>query len=234
MEPATIAALVTAFLSFASDGISRKDRKRQAVLQQRADKEYAQNSVQWRVEDAKKAGIHPLAALGMQPYQNNPMHISDDPTGGIKALGDAFTDAMLQKGVEEAKVREAEAHVANMRHTRAVAESIELENDIKRKQKASFIDGVKVEPLMIPFKDEDGKIIYVPNEKYSGGLDGPLPTALSGWKHLTKGAKTRLKKIETLHEAYQKGSKGMGKNWKEAERKARQKRMRKGKIRRDK
>lgn len=29
-------------------------------------KEFAQNSIQWKVEDAKKAGIHPLAALGTQ------------------------------------------------------------------------------------------------------------------------------------------------------------------------
>lgn len=29
-------------------------------------REFAQNSIQWKVEDAKKAGIHPLAALGTQ------------------------------------------------------------------------------------------------------------------------------------------------------------------------
>ena len=32
-----------------------------------AQKEFAQNSIQWRVQDAQKAGIHPLYAMGNSP-----------------------------------------------------------------------------------------------------------------------------------------------------------------------
>lgn len=35
-------------------------------------REFAQQGIRWRVEDAKAAGLHPLAALGMQPAQASP------------------------------------------------------------------------------------------------------------------------------------------------------------------
>lgn len=42
-------------------------------------REFAQNSIQWRVADAKKAGIHPLAALGAQGTSYTPMDMSQSP-----------------------------------------------------------------------------------------------------------------------------------------------------------
>nr|DAU15051.1 MAG TPA: minor capsid protein [Microviridae sp.] len=36
-------------------------------------KELAHNQVQWRVEDAQKAGLHPLAALGVSPMSYSPV-----------------------------------------------------------------------------------------------------------------------------------------------------------------
>ena len=37
-------------------------------------KEFAQNSIQWRVADAKKAGIHPLYAIGASSSSYTPQH----------------------------------------------------------------------------------------------------------------------------------------------------------------
>ena len=37
------------------------------AAQEAQAKEFAQNNIQWKVDDANKAGIHPLAALGVQP-----------------------------------------------------------------------------------------------------------------------------------------------------------------------
>ena len=36
-------------------------------------KELAQSQIQWRVEDAKKAGLHPMAALGLSPMSYSPV-----------------------------------------------------------------------------------------------------------------------------------------------------------------
>jgi hypothetical protein len=60
-------------------------------------KEFAQNSVQWRVADARKAGINPLAALGMQAsYAPSAMASSSEYGGGIAAAGQATARAMEQ------------------------------------------------------------------------------------------------------------------------------------------
>lgn len=39
-------------------------------------KEFAQNSIKWRVEDAKRAGVHPMAALGISPASFSPVSSS--------------------------------------------------------------------------------------------------------------------------------------------------------------
>lgn len=40
----------------------------------RNQREFAQNSIQWKVNDAKKAGIHPLMALGNNATSYTPVH----------------------------------------------------------------------------------------------------------------------------------------------------------------
>lgn len=39
-------------------------------------REFAQHGIRWRVEDARAAGLHPLAALGMQPASASPSFVS--------------------------------------------------------------------------------------------------------------------------------------------------------------
>lgn len=42
-------------------------------------KEFAQNSLRWKMEDAKAAGIHPLAAMGAQGYSASPSYVASEP-----------------------------------------------------------------------------------------------------------------------------------------------------------
>lgn len=51
--------------------------------------EFAKNGVQWRADDARQAGLHPLAALGMQPVQSTPIQV-----GGFSAQGTGGTSPM--------------------------------------------------------------------------------------------------------------------------------------------
>ncbi|AXH75053.1 MAG: DNA pilot protein [Microviridae sp.] len=58
-------------------------------------KEFAQNSIQWRVADAQRAGIHPLAALGGQGINYSPVVDTESDYGGaIERSGQAFQSAM--------------------------------------------------------------------------------------------------------------------------------------------
>lgn len=108
-------------------GGNRADQaaERQAQLQ----REFAQTGIQWRVEDAKKAGISPYYALGAQTASYSPVSVGD---GGIgKGLSDASQDlsraaaAGLPQG-ERDKINEAGAKLT--------LENQQLQNDLLRVQ----------------------------------------------------------------------------------------------------
>lgn len=57
-------------------------------------REFAQHGIQWRVADAKAAGIHPAAALGAFPTSYNPI-IMEDPLGkSIASAGQDISQAV--------------------------------------------------------------------------------------------------------------------------------------------
>lgn len=64
-----------------------------------AQKEFAQNSIRWRVADAKAAGLHPLAALGAQASGYTPSAaIGDSPDFGfLQDLGQGIGRAIDAK-----------------------------------------------------------------------------------------------------------------------------------------
>jgi len=60
----------------ASDA-TREANEKNAALQ----REFAQNGIRWKVEDAKRAGIHPLAALGVSGASASPSFVGDTAPG---------------------------------------------------------------------------------------------------------------------------------------------------------
>ena len=56
---------------------SNKASKRNAKLQ----KEFAQHGITWRVNDAKRAGIHPLYAIGAPAFSASPSYTGDNYIG---------------------------------------------------------------------------------------------------------------------------------------------------------
>lgn len=73
------------------------------LLNYKQAKEFAQNQIQWRVADAKKAGLHPLAALGMSPISGPPSAVGADVSGlgnGLSEMGQNISrsiDAMQSR-----------------------------------------------------------------------------------------------------------------------------------------
>lgn len=90
-------------------------------------KKFAQNSVQWRVEDAQKAGIHPVYALGGGMPQYSPMSVGDGGlASGIANAGQylgAAADNIATQGDKTQKMLRALS-----------IERAELENDLLRSQ----------------------------------------------------------------------------------------------------
>lgn len=103
MDPATFTAAATAagatldfagglFGSSASKGESRNNR-REARRQFDAQMDYQKNATQYRVQDAIKAGVNPLAALGTSGGTVSPTISAGYGDGGASQIANAFSSA---------------------------------------------------------------------------------------------------------------------------------------------
>lgn len=97
--------LISAASSLAGGLLGQNAQKESVAAQERMaasnialQKEFAQSGIQWKVEDAKKAGIHPLYALGANTTSFSPVSVgypSSSPLGsGIAAAGQDLSRAM--------------------------------------------------------------------------------------------------------------------------------------------
>lgn len=88
-----------------SDSRSAKASQASWKANYNAQKEFAQNSIQWRVQDAKKAGINPYAVVGGQSVGYTPQDISQtqDFATGISRAGNMLGDMLGQLQLATAK-----------------------------------------------------------------------------------------------------------------------------------
>lgn len=134
------ASLLGGLLGQSSAKEARGDAERLASENIKLQRDFAQQGIRWRVEDAKAAGIHPLAALGAQTTSFSPVNIS----GGVdmsmpraiadmgqdvsramhqtrttsekdQAYLDAARDLSLQKGALDVDIARAELASRNAR-----------------------------------------------------------------------------------------------------------------------
>lgn len=92
MIPAAIAG--GAALSAIGSTMSGQESARQMRKNRQLQREFAQHGVSWRVEDAKRAGIHPLAALGAQTSSFQPLAITETGTGrAMQQMGQGVSNA---------------------------------------------------------------------------------------------------------------------------------------------
>lgn len=94
-----------------------------------------QNQLQWRVEDAKKAGLHPLAGIGVQAPSFSPVSASTTPLD-YSWIGDLGQSANY--GATKAKDRKQQAQMLDLQ-----MRGLELDNEYKQAQ----IDALKVDTL---------------------------------------------------------------------------------------
>lgn len=69
------AAAIPAIASAASSIWNSISGKNEARHQERLQREFAQNAISWKVADAKRAGIHPLYALGAPTMGYSPVSV---------------------------------------------------------------------------------------------------------------------------------------------------------------
>lgn len=102
-----------------------KDRKMQ--------KEFAQSGIQWKVEDAKKAGVHPLYALGANTHSFAPVSTGGDIGTGIAAAGQDISRAVNSTSDQSTRLNSFNTAIQKLS-----VDKMSLENDLLRSQIAKI------------------------------------------------------------------------------------------------
>lgn len=97
--------------------------KNETRHQERLQREFAQNAIQWKVADAQKAGIHPLYALGAPTMNYAPQSI-----GGMDAAGGMGQD--ISRAINAGMPREGQLSAFDAAVQELTLKKFGLENEL--------------------------------------------------------------------------------------------------------
>lgn len=125
------ASLAGGLLGQSSAAAARGDAERLASENIKLQKDFAQQGIRWKVNDAKLAGIHPLAALGANTMSFSPVSISGGAdmslANSVSNMGQDISRAVNATRTSNERER------AMMDTARAYQlEGLRLDNEIKR------------------------------------------------------------------------------------------------------
>lgn len=202
--------LVSGVLGLAGGAVSSITGNKAQEREYERQKEFAQNGIRWKVEDAKAAGIHPLYALGAQTASYSPMSTSGSDYG-LSDMGQSIKGAMEAKQTAEERARQREienyklgiqelADEYTLEHMKlqniALRQNIDfaMRNMINSEQAVLNQRNDSIPPMptttdgyIQPITTSDGRIVgygFTPAGK--DVLKSPLSTAvLNGYKYFT-------------------------------------------------
>lgn len=127
-----IGGLISAGSAIAGTVMSNKSQKAANNSNYAAQKEFAQNSIAWRKQDALNSGINPIYALG-----HNGASFSPSYQGSTFDYGGDSVQSGISAGTQARLYKKQLAQ--QQQYQEKVFESMELENDIKRIQRNSLL-----------------------------------------------------------------------------------------------
>lgn len=133
-----------------------------------AQKEFAQHGIQWRVEDAQRAGLHPLVGAGSMGGSFSPSFQVGD-TGYISNMGQDISRAAMAMHSPRERVLSA--------HERRMERYSEQTADMQLKLLKAQLDkmnapgtGPGVDNMYIPYRRPDGSIVMLPSPEAAQGI----------------------------------------------------------------
>lgn len=127
-----LGALISAGASLASSFLGNKSAEKAREKESAQQREFAQNGIQWKVQDAKNAGVHPLYALGANTVSYSPQSVGGSDFSGLASAGQD-----IGRAVDATRSTNARTDVLATRLANAQITGAELDNDIKRATLAS-------------------------------------------------------------------------------------------------
>lgn len=143
-------SILSAVANVAGGLLSNRRNESNANKQADLQKLFAKNSVQWKVADAKKAGIHPLYALGANTTSYAPIAINDSLGPALQAAGQDVSRAMYANADSETR--------GNVRTEALRLENMGLQNDLLRAQIAKLNSQVGP-PVPTSFPVSSGDVV---------------------------------------------------------------------------
>ncbi|UDN67691.1 DNA pilot protein [robinz microvirus RP_95] len=122
----------------------------QAKHQERVQREFAQNSIQWRAADAEKAGISKVFAMGAPTVSYSPQSVGDY---GISDAGKAIAQAIPGQG-GPGSTTGGKLTGLGSEIQQAQLDGLRIDNDIKRAELASKIS-IATQPGTAHMLDRD-------------------------------------------------------------------------------
>lgn len=162
--------------------INREETRKTRAQNERLQREFAQSGIQWKVADARKAGISPLAALGAGGAQYSPVGAPDH------SIGDAVSDM----GQNISRAAMASANEQTRKQHQLQLEGLSLDNQIKAAELAKMQQGVGPagpgSDNFIPGQGNSGLVINKPLERTVSAPGRPAQEA--GWRPDVSYART--------------------------------------------
>lgn len=107
MDPFVAGSLIGAGSSLFGGIVGAINQDRAQKQEYERQKEFAQNSIGWRVADAKRSGLHPLAAIGMNSTSYTPLSTAGDPLQeGLTNAGQAIQSGIADRQAQMLQMKQ--------------------------------------------------------------------------------------------------------------------------------
>lgn len=130
-----LGAVIGAGASILGGVLGSNSQEKAMKMQIAAQREFAQQGIRWKVDDAKAAGVHPVYALGAPTHSFSPIGLPGNDLGS----GIANAGAMIGQGIDraaEAKMTAGE-RIANVESTKLQLMNMGLQNELLASQIAN-------------------------------------------------------------------------------------------------
>lgn len=131
-----IGDLISAGMSLFGGMKAQKSQEKMAEQNIQLQKDFAQQGVQWKVADAKAAGIHPLFALGANTHSFAPVSIGDSVSSSFANAGQDIGRAVNAMADGTTRVRGVAQAAQKLALEKAGLENELLRSQIRRNNSA--------------------------------------------------------------------------------------------------
>lgn len=140
VAPLIAAALIGGGATLIGGAIANRNARRQAAQQEQLQREFAQNSIQWKTADAKAAGLHPLYAMGAASTPYSPITYSDSMGPALASAGQSVARGYQAAYNQSNKNREYNKSISDSSFMRRMAQDQMILEQQKLKAEINFVN----------------------------------------------------------------------------------------------